>query len=97
MSDEEAASFEDDRSAESAEDVDPVLIEAGDFAVEDEEIAELFDRRPELAIGLLVFLAALAYMGITWVMDGRVDMLETAIFAVVFGLVWAFFQRYFGE
>jgi hypothetical protein len=97
VSDEEAASFEDDGSSGAEEDLDPVLIEAGDFAVEDEEIAELFDRRPELAIGLLVFLAAIAYMGITMVLDGRIDLLETAIFAVVFGLVWVFFQNYFGE
>lgn len=96
MSDDGTATFEEDGS-DDGDEMDPTVIEAGNFAFEDEEIAALFDRRPELAIGLLVFVAALAYMAITYVMDGRVDLLETAIFAVVFGLVWVFFRDYFGE
>jgi len=96
VSDDGSARFEDDES-DDGNGVDPTVIEAGNFAFEDEEIAALFDRRPELAIGILVFLSAMVYAGIQLVMDGRVNLVETAIFAIVFGLVWVFFRDYFGE
>lgn len=73
------------------------LVDDTALEIEEEQLDAMLDQHPELAIGIPVFVAAMVYAVITYVRQGSVDLLESAIFAVVFGLVWVFFRTYFGE
>ena len=56
---------------------------------------ELLEEQPIGTLLLAVVVAAVGYAAITLAIDGRVNLLETAIFAVVFTVVYVAFTRYF--
>jgi hypothetical protein len=55
---------------------------------------DVIERRPVLALGLTVAVAAGAYAAVTVLMRGTVDPVETALFAVAFTAVYAVFAFY---
>lgn len=58
--------------------------------------ADLVEERPVGALALAVVVAAFGYVAATLLLFGRVNLLETAVFAVVFTVVYWSFLRYFG-
>jgi len=54
------------------------------------------EERPVGALALAVVVAAFGYVAATLLLFGRVNLLETAVFAVVFTVVYWSFLRYFG-
>lgn len=54
------------------------------------------EQRPALSLSIVVVVAAAAYAAIAAVMRGTVDPVETALFAVVFGVSYVGFAVYTG-
>lgn len=56
---------------------------------------DLLDEQPVAGLALAVVVAAVGYAAVTYVLDGRVSLLETAVFAVVLAVVYVGFTQYF--
>ncbi|MFB6312259.1 MAG: hypothetical protein ABEH64_13880 [Salinirussus sp.] len=61
-----------------------------------DEGADVLESQPVAGLVLAVAVAAVGYAAVIWVLDGRVDLLETVIFAVVLAVVYVGFTEYFG-
>lgn len=60
-----------------------------------DEGAGVLETQPVVGLVLAVAVAAVGYAAVIWVLDGRVDLLETGIFAVVLAIVYVGFTEFF--
>lgn len=60
-----------------------------------ERSAKVLEERPILAVGLIVVVATLSYGAISYLIDGRVNLVTTVAFAAAFAVVYVGFARYF--
>lgn len=60
-----------------------------------DENADVLEEQPVAGLALAVLVAAVGYAAVSYVLDGAVDVLETAIFAVVLAVVYVAFAQYF--
>lgn len=62
-----------------------------DQSLEDDESVSVIEQRPVLAVAIIFVVGAVAYAGISLLVQGTVSPTETGLFAVVFSVVYVVF------